>query len=48
MPPVTRLTDLTRQERVYRAIRERVLGGAADRGSAWVIDALAEEFEHRL
>jgi DNA-binding GntR family transcriptional regulator len=36
---------LTKQERVYRAIRERILSGAYSPGYRVVIDALAEEFE---
>jgi DNA-binding GntR family transcriptional regulator len=35
---------LTKQERVYQAIRERILSGAYGPGSRVVIDALAEEF----
>ena len=35
---------LTKQERVYRAIRERILSGAYGPGYRVVIDALAEEF----
>src|ERR671923_1464401 len=35
---------LTKQERVYRAIRERILSGAYGPGFRVVIDALAEEF----
>src|SRR5205085_4972524 len=38
-------TGLTKQERVYRAIRERILSGAYGPGYRVVIDALAEEFE---
>jgi DNA-binding GntR family transcriptional regulator len=34
----------TKQERVYRAIRERILSGAYGPGYRVVIDALAEEF----
>lgn len=34
----------TKQERVYAAIRERILGGAYGPGYRVVIDALAEEF----
>jgi DNA-binding GntR family transcriptional regulator len=37
-------TTLTKQERVYRAIRERILSGAYGPGYRVVIDALAEEF----
>jgi DNA-binding GntR family transcriptional regulator len=36
---------LTKQERVYRAIRERILSGAYSPGYRVVIDALASEFE---
>jgi DNA-binding GntR family transcriptional regulator len=36
---------LTKQERVYRAIRERVLSGTYGPGYRVVIDAIAEEFE---
>jgi DNA-binding GntR family transcriptional regulator len=35
---------LTKQERVYRAIRERILSGAYGPGFRVVIDALADEF----
>jgi DNA-binding GntR family transcriptional regulator len=35
---------LTKQERVYRAIRERILSGAYSPGYRVVIDALASEF----
>ncbi len=35
----------TKQERVYRAIRERILSGAYGPGYRVVIDALADEFE---
>jgi DNA-binding GntR family transcriptional regulator len=38
-------TIVTKQERVYRAIRERILSGAYGPGYRVVIDALAEEFE---
>jgi DNA-binding GntR family transcriptional regulator len=38
-------TIVTKQERVYRAIRERILSGAYGPGFRVVIDALAEEFE---
>ena len=37
-------TDLTKQERVYRAVRERILSGTYGPGFRVVIDALAEEF----
>lgn len=37
--------NLTKQERVYREIRERILSGAYGPGFRVVIDALAEEFE---
>jgi DNA-binding GntR family transcriptional regulator len=36
---------VTKQERVYQAIRERILSGAYGPGYRVVIDALAEEFE---
>jgi len=36
---------VTKQERLYRAIRERILSGAYGPGYRVVIDALAEEFE---
>jgi len=36
--------SVTKQERVYRAIRERILSGAYGPGYRVVIDALAEEF----
>lgn len=36
--------SLTKQERVYQAIRERILSGAYGPGYRVVIDALAEEF----
>jgi len=38
-------TIVTKQERVYRAIRERILSGAYGPGYRVVIDTLAEEFE---
>jgi len=37
--------SLTKQERVYQAIRERILSGAYGPGFRVVIDTLAEEFE---
>ncbi len=37
--------SLTKQERVYREVRERILSGAYGPGFRVVIDALAEEFE---
>ena len=37
-------TGVTKQERVYRALRERILSGAYGPGYRVVIDALAEEF----
>ena len=37
--------SVTKQERVYQAIRERILSGAYGPGYRVVIDALAEEFE---
>lgn len=42
--PSTRTTGVTKQERVYEAIRERILSGAYGPGYRVVIDALAEEF----
>src|SRR5689334_25268318 len=36
--------SVTKQERVYRAIRERILSGAYGPGYRVVIDALATEF----
>ncbi len=36
---------MTKQERVYQAVRERILSGAYGPGYRVVIDALAEEFE---
>jgi DNA-binding GntR family transcriptional regulator len=36
--------SLTKQERVYRAVRERILSGAYGPGFRVVIDVLAEEF----
>jgi DNA-binding GntR family transcriptional regulator len=36
---------ITKQERLYRAIRERILSGAYGPGYRVVIDGLAEEFE---
>src|ERR1700735_2957523 len=45
MPPVTGPSIVTKQERVYQAIRERILSGAYGPGYRVVIDALAEEFE---
>jgi DNA-binding GntR family transcriptional regulator len=42
--PSTR-TGPTKQERVYEAIRERILSGAYGPGYRVVIDALADEFE---
>ena len=44
MAPVSKRTDLTKQERVYRAVRERILSGTYGPGFRVVIDALAEEF----
>jgi DNA-binding GntR family transcriptional regulator len=38
-------TTVTKQERVYQVIRERILSGAYGPGYRVVIDALAEEFE---
>jgi DNA-binding GntR family transcriptional regulator len=37
--------NLTKQERVYREVRERILSGAYGPGFRVVIDSLAEEFE---
>jgi DNA-binding GntR family transcriptional regulator len=42
---VAATTIVTKQERVYQAIRERILSGAYGPGYRVVIDALAEEFE---
>lgn len=42
--PAPRSSAPTKQERVYRAIRERILEGAYGPGYRVVIDALAEEF----
>jgi DNA-binding GntR family transcriptional regulator len=42
MPPAKR--SPTKQERVYRDVRERILGGTYVPGYRIVIDALAEEF----
>src|SRR3954454_18362970 len=36
---------VTKQERVYQEVRERILSGAYGPGYRVVIDALAEEFE---
>ena len=44
MAPERKRTDLTKQERVYRAVRERILSGTYGPGFRVVIDALAEEF----
>jgi DNA-binding GntR family transcriptional regulator len=41
---VQKRTGVTKQERVYRALRERILSGAYGPGYRVVIDALAEEF----
>jgi DNA-binding GntR family transcriptional regulator len=41
---VAATTIVTKQERVYQAIRERILSGAYGPGYRVVIDALAEEF----
>jgi DNA-binding GntR family transcriptional regulator len=43
--PVVEKVRVTKQERVYQAIRERILSGAYGPGYRVVIDALAEEFE---
>ena len=45
MAPTPKPKNLTKQERVYREIRERILSGAYGPGFRVVIDALAEEFE---
>ena len=45
MVPVTGSVVVTKQERVYRAIRERILSGAYGPGYRVVIDTLAEEFD---
>jgi DNA-binding GntR family transcriptional regulator len=37
-------SDMTKQERVYRAVRERILSGTYGPGFRVVIDGLAEEF----
>jgi len=42
--PGERQDGLTKQERVYRAIRERILSGTYGPGYRVVIDSLAEEF----
>jgi DNA-binding GntR family transcriptional regulator len=42
---MTGSTVVTKQERVYKAIRERILSGAYGPGYRVVIDALAEEFD---
>ena len=44
MAATTKTEKLTKQERVYRAIRERILSGAYSPGFRVVIDALALEF----
>jgi DNA-binding GntR family transcriptional regulator len=44
-PPPGSSVPVTKQERVYQAIRERILSGAYGPGYRVVIDALAEEFE---
>ena len=43
--PMMQAAIVTKQERVYQAIRERILSGAYGPGYRVVIDALAEEFE---
>src|SRR5579864_9372494 len=45
MSTVSGSSVVTKQERVYQAIRERILSGAYGPGYRVVIDALAEEFE---
>jgi DNA-binding GntR family transcriptional regulator len=45
MSSMTGSAIVTKQERVYQAIRERILSGAYGPGYRVVIDALAEEFE---
>src|SRR6185437_4376846 len=45
IPSVSGSAIVTKQERVYQAIRERILSGAYGPGYRVVIDALAEEFE---
>jgi DNA-binding GntR family transcriptional regulator len=45
MSTMTGSAIVTKQERVYQAIRERILSGAYGPGYRVVIDALAEEFE---
>jgi DNA-binding GntR family transcriptional regulator len=42
---MTQPAIVTKQERVYKVIRERILSGAYGPGYRVVIDALAEEFE---
>jgi len=44
MSQTERRTDVTKQERVYEALRERILSGAYGPGYRLVIDALADEF----
>src|SRR4051812_43863366 len=44
MAPTPKPKNLTKQERVYREVRERILSGAYGPGYRVVIDALAEEF----
>ncbi|MDA0165300.1 GntR family transcriptional regulator [Solirubrobacter ginsenosidimutans] len=45
MAPTPKPKNLTKQERVYREVRERILSGAYGPGYRVVIDSLAEEFE---
>jgi DNA-binding GntR family transcriptional regulator len=47
MAPVSKRTDLTKQERVYRAVRERILSGTYGPGFRVVIDALARSSASR-
>ena len=44
MATTSKPKNLTKQERVYREVRERILSGAYGPGFRVVIDALAEEF----
>lgn len=44
VPKTERRTGITKQERVYDALRERILSGAYVPGYRVVIDALADEF----
>src|SRR3954463_6955462 len=44
MAPTPKPKNLTKQERVYRGVRERILSGAYGPGFRVVIDSLADEF----